>query len=107
MGVMKAQIDVLESCASALSNERASVATVADELGGAHPVGNSAGTTPASAALIAALTTAAEHWHGELAEGARLLGALGSAIDHDAMSLRNLDADTADELRGSRSSAAV
>jgi len=42
---------------------------------------------------------AAQRWQSELAEGARLLGALGSAIDHDAVALRNLDAQNADQFR--------
>lgn len=99
MGGMKAQIDSLESCASALSNEGAPLSAAADALANAHPGANSAGTTPASAQLLSALTTAAAHWHEELAEGARLLVALGSAIDHDAMTLRNLDTNAADGFR--------
>lgn len=100
MSEMKAQLDVLESCANVLSNEGATVGSAADALGGARPAGSCAGTTPASAELIAALSTAAEHWQGELAEGSRLLRALGSAIDHDAVTLRNLDATNAGSLRG-------
>jgi hypothetical protein len=99
MGDIKAQLDVLESCASALSNEGSSAGSAADALGGAHPGGNSAGSTPASAELVAAVAKAAQHWQSELTEGARLLGALGSAIDHDAVALRNLDAQNADQFR--------
>jgi len=39
MGDIKAQLDVLESCASALSNEGSSAGSAADALGGAHPGG--------------------------------------------------------------------
>ena len=99
MGALRAQLEVLESCASGLSNEGTSAGAAADALGGAHPGGNSAGTTPASAELIAAVSSAAEHWRTELTEGSRLLSALGSAIDHDAMALRNLDAQNADAFR--------
>ena len=49
MGEIKAQLDALESCASALSNEGSSAGSAADALGGANPGGSSAGTTPASA----------------------------------------------------------
>lgn len=99
MGKNRAQLDVLESCASALSNEGSSAGPAADALGGAHAGATSAGSTPVSAGFVRALATAAQHWQSELAEGARLLGALGSAIDHDAVALRNVDADNADQFR--------
>jgi hypothetical protein len=98
MGEVKAQLDVLESCASALSNEGTSAAPAADALGADHPGASSAGTTPASVGLISALAKATEHWRSELTEGTRLLGALGSAIDHDAVALRNLDNQNADHI---------
>ncbi len=101
MGQVKAQLDVLESCAMALSNEGTAAGPAADALGDGAPDANSAGTTPASAELIVAVTRAAVHWRSELAEGDRLLGALGSAIDHDALALRNLDAQNADQFRSS------
>lgn len=101
MGELKAQLDVLEWCALALSNEGSAAGPAAEALGDGAPDARSAGTTPASAELIAAVTRAAAHWRSELAEGARLLGALGSAIDHDALTLRNRDAQNADQLRPS------
>ncbi len=105
VGELKAQLDVLESCALALSNEGTSAGPAADALGDGAPGANSAGTTPASAELIAAVARAAAHWRSELAEGARVLGALGSAIDYDALALRNLDAQNADQVRSSSNAA--
>ena len=105
MGEVRAQLDVLESCALELSNEGTSAGTAADALGDGAPDATSAGPTPASAELIAAVTRAAAQWSSELAEGARLLGALGSAIDHDALALRNLDTQNADQFRSSSNAA--
>jgi hypothetical protein len=92
---ISAQLGDLEACASALSSEASPVGALADEVGGAVVGGAAAGTTDASAALVAALTAAAAHWQGELAESSRLLGALGLAIDSDAMALRGADASIA------------
>jgi hypothetical protein len=92
---ISAQLGDLEACASALSSEASPVGALADEVGGAVVGGAAAGTTDASVALVAALTAAAAHWQGELAESSRLLGALGLAIDSDAMALRGADASIA------------
>ncbi len=46
MGEVEAQLDVLESCASALSNEGTSAAPAADALGAAHPGDSSAAPCP-------------------------------------------------------------
>ena len=96
---------MLESCALVLSNEGTSAGPAADALGDGALCAASAGTTPASAELIAAATRAAAHWRSELVEGARLLGALGSAIDQDAVALRNLDAANADQFRSASTGA--
>lgn len=88
---ISAQLGDLEACASALSSEASPVGALADDVGAAVAGGGAAGTTDASAALVAALTAAAAHWQGELAEASRLLGALGLAIDSDALALRGAD----------------
>jgi len=65
VGEVRAELDVLESCALELSNEGTSAGTAADALGDGAPDATSAGTTPASAELIAAVTRAAAHWSSD------------------------------------------
>jgi hypothetical protein len=88
---ISAQLGDMEACASALSREASPVGVLADDVGAAVVGGGAAGTTDASAGLVAALTAAAAHWQGELAESSRLLGALGLAVDSDALALRGAD----------------
>lgn len=88
---ISAQLDELEAVASALSGEGSPVGAAAEDVGAAVVGGSAAGTTDASAALVGALTAAAAHWQGELTEASRLLGALGLAIDSDALALRGAD----------------
>ena len=95
---ISAQLGELEAVASALSGEGSPVGAAAEDVGAAVVGGHAAGTTDASAALVAALTAAAAHWQGELDEASRLLGALGLAIDSDAMALRGADQAVARSL---------
>lgn len=100
MAGMRAELDVLAGCASVLTGEAGGAAASAEVLGQLPVAEGTAGRTPASAALVAAVTAAAAHWSAELGAGARALTATGLALDQAELALRSADRGFAGSLGG-------
>lgn len=101
-GDITAQLGDMEACAAALSSAAPAAGAAADDLTGVSLGGGAAGATAASAALVGAANQAAVHWAGELDKGATLLRALGSAVDADAVKLRDTDHELGTSIAGGR-----
>lgn len=100
MDGIKAQLDVLEACAAALSSEGSGAGAAAEALGQVTVAEGTTGRTPASAALAQAVTAAAAHWSAELTAGASTLTATGLAVDQAAVAVRGADSGFATTLGG-------
>ncbi|GAB2934469.1 hypothetical protein GCM10027047_33570 [Rhodococcus aerolatus] len=100
MDGIRAQLDVLEACAAALSAEGGTAGAAAEALGQVHVAEGATGRTPASGALAQAITAAAAHWSGELTSGAQTLTATGLAVDQSAVAVRGADTGFASSLGG-------
>lgn len=101
-GDITAQLGDIEACAAALNSSTPGAGATAADLTAVSLGADAAGTTAAAAALVAAANQAAAHWAGELEKGATLLRALGSAVDADAVKLRNTDHELGTSIAGGR-----
>ena len=95
MAVTRAELDVLDSCASGLSAEGGRAAAAAETLGAVELGARAAGSTHASAGLVAAGKTALRRLGDELAAGARLVTAAGLSVDRAAVAIAGADGDFA------------